>query len=76
MVVINQNKAIEIAKDKIRAWREVEFKKNDLAIQNALVDGVDNTILVERRDYLRGLTSHCDNKTVEELLTLIAELGC
>ena len=76
MIVINQDKAIEIAKNRIRAWREAEFKKNDLAIQNALVDGTDTTALIERRDYLRGLTSQCDNKTVDELLILINELGC
>lgn len=75
MVSINHNKAIEIVKDKIRIWREAEFKKNDLAIQNALVDGTDTTALIERRDYLRGLTSQCNNKTADELLTLINELG-
>ena len=76
MVAINKEKAIEIAKNKIRAWREAEFKKNDLAIQNALVDGTDTTALIERRNYLRDLTSQCDNKTVDELLILINELGC
>lgn len=76
LIKINQDKAIEIAKNKIRVWRESEFKKNDLAIQNALVDGADTTALIERRDYLRNLTSQCDNKTVDELLILINELGC
>ena len=41
MIVINQAKAIEVTKGKIRAWRDGEFKKNDIAIQNALVDGSD-----------------------------------
>ena len=36
MIVINNEKAIEVAKNKIRVWRENEFKKNDLDIQNAL----------------------------------------
>lgn len=75
MIVINNEKAIEIAKNKIRVWRESEFKKNDLAIQNALVDAVDTTALIERRDYLRDLTSQCENKTVDELLELIKTLG-
>ena len=75
MIVINNNKAIELVKDKIRMWREAEFKKNDLAIQNALVDGIDTTALIERRDYLRNLTSQCNNKTLEELKSLINELG-
>ena len=75
MIVINNEKAIEIAKNKIRVWRESEFKKNDLAIQNALVDASDTTALIERRDYLRDLTNQCNSKTVDELLQLIKTLG-
>ena len=75
MIIINNEKAIEIAKNKIRVWREDEFKKNDLAIQNALVDGSDTTTLIERRDYLRDLTNQCNSKTVEELKTLMIDLG-
>ncbi len=48
MILINNDKAIEVAKNKVRVWREAEFKKNDLAIQNALVDGSDMTALVAR----------------------------
>lgn len=75
MIVINNEKAIEVAKNKIRAWREKEFKKNDLDIQNALVDNKDTTEFIKRRDYLRDLTSQCENKTVDELLELIKTLG-
>ncbi len=75
MIVINNEKAIELAKNKIRVWRESEFKKNDLAIQNALVDGSNTTALIERRDYLRDLTNQCNGKTVAELLELIKTLG-
>ena len=75
MITINQDKAIEIAKNKIRVWRENEFKKNDLDIQNALVDNIDTTEFIKRRDYLRDLTSQCENKTVDELLELIKTLG-
>lgn len=75
MIQINNTKAIEIAKDKIRVWRDSEFKKNDLAIQNALLEGTDTTELVKRRDYLRDLTKACEGKSVEELKVLITELG-
>jgi hypothetical protein len=75
MIKINQEKAIELVKDKIRVWREAEFKKNDLAIQNALVDGSDTTELIVRRDWLRNLTKECENKTVQELKDLMSELG-
>ena len=75
MIVINNEKAIEIAKNKIRVWRESELKKNDLAIQNALVDGSNTTALIERRDYLRDLTNQCNSKTLEQLLSIIKTLG-
>ena len=75
MIKINQEKAIELVKDKIRAWRESEFKSNDLKIQNALVDGSDTTELIARRDWLRNLTKECENKTVQELKDLMIDLG-
>lgn len=75
MIVINQAKAIEVVKGKIRAWRDGEFKKNDIAIQNALVDGSDTSELIARRDYLRDLPSSCDGKSLDELKALMLELG-
>ena len=74
MIQINNDKAIELTKEKIRAWRNAEFTKNDVAIQNALVDGSDTTDLVARRDYLRDLPASCDGKTLDELKTLMIEL--
>ena len=75
MIVINQAKAIEVVKGKIRTWRDAEFKKNDVAIQNALVDGSDTAEFVARRDYLRDLPSQCDGKSLDELKALMLELG-
>lgn len=75
MIKINQEKAIELVKNNIRAWREAEFKKNDIAIQNALVDGLDTTELITRRDYLRDLPNQCENKSIDELKLLMTELG-
>ena len=75
MIVINNEKAIEIAKDKIRDWRESEFKKNDIAIQNALVDGSSTALLIEYREYLRNLPSTCDGKSLEELSAILNEIG-
>ena len=74
MIVINNEKAIEIAKDKIRVWRDSEFKKNDIAIQNALLDGSDTTELIARRDYLRDLPSSCDGKSIEELTVILNDI--
>lgn len=75
MIVINNEKAIELAKNKIRVWRDNEFKKNDLAIQNALVEKLETTLLIQRRDYLRDLPSQCDNKSIDELLLFIRDIG-
>lgn len=75
MILINNDKAIELTKEKIRIWRNAEFAKNDIAIQNALVDGTDTTDLVARRDYLRDLPASCDGKTLDELKALMMELG-
>ncbi|MFY4844587.1 hypothetical protein ACOTVP_08620 [Aliarcobacter butzleri] len=75
MIVINNEKAIEISKDKIRVWRDSEFKKNDIAIQNALVDGSDTTELIAKRDYLRDLPAICDGKSIGELKEILSEIG-
>ena len=74
MIKINQDKAIALVKDKIRVWREAEFKKNDIAIQNALVDGSDTSALIARRDYLRDLPSSCDGKSIEELTVILNDI--
>ena len=75
MILINNDKAIEVAKNQIRTWRDGEFKKNDLAIQNALVDGSDTTELIARRDYLRDLPSKCEGKDIDELKLLLDTLN-
>lgn len=77
MIQINEAKAIDITKEKIRAWRDVEFAKNDIKLQNAIVDG-NETVKAEaitRRDYLRNLTDECNNRTIDELKSLLIELN-
>lgn len=75
MIVINNDKAIELTKNKIRVWRETEFAKNDIAIQNALLDGADTTELVARRDYLRDLPATCEGKSLDELKAILEGLA-
>ena len=75
MIVINNEKAIEIAKDKIRAIREPMFKKLDLDFQRALEQGSDTTEIVKEKQRLRDLTDSVNGKTVEELLVILNELG-
>ena len=74
MIVINNEKAIEIAKDKIRAIREPKFKQLDLAFQRALETGSDTTLIVQEKQRLRDLTDLANDKTVEELLVILKEL--
>ena len=75
MIVINNEKAIEIAKDKIRVIREPMFKKLDLDFQRALDTGSDTTSIIQEKQRLRDLTDLANNKTVEELLVILEELG-
>lgn len=77
LIKINNEKAIEITKEKIRTWREEQFKVNDIKLQNALVDGDETARLeaVEYRDYLRDLPAQCDGKNLDELKTLMSKLG-
>ena len=74
MIVINNEKAIEIAKDEIRAIREPKFKQLDLDFQRALETGSDTTLIVQEKQRLRDLTDLANDKTVEELLVVLEEL--
>ena len=74
MIVINNEKAIEIAKEKIRVIREPKFKQLDLDFQRALETGSDTTLIVQEKQKLRDLTDLANNKTVEELLVILKEL--
>ena len=75
MITINNEKAIEVAKDKIRVIREPMFKKLDLDFQRALETGLDTTEIVKEKQKLRDLTDSVNGKTVEELLVILNELG-
>ena len=74
MIKINQDKAIEIAKEKIRAIREPMFAKLDIEFQMALEKGLDTTEIVAEKQRLRDLTDLANDKTVEELLVILQEL--
>lgn len=76
LIKINNEKAIEIIKEKIRQWREIKFKENDIKLQNALVDGNETARLeaVEYRDYLRDLPAQCEGKSLDELKMILSSL--
>ena len=74
LIKINQDKAIEITKEKIRAIREPMFTKLDVEFQMALEKGIDTSSIVAEKQRLRDLTDSANNKTVEELLVILQEL--
>ena len=74
MIVINNEKAISIAKEKIRVIREPKFKQLDLDFQRALESVSDTTLIVQEKQRLRDLTDLANDKTVEELLIILKEL--
>ena len=74
LIKINNEKAIEITKDKIRAIREPMFAKLDVEFQMALEKGTDTSSIVAEKQRLRDLTDLANNKTVDELLVILQEL--
>ena len=74
LIKINNEKAIEITKEKIRALREPMFSKLDVEFQIALEKGLDTSDIVAEKQRLRDLTDLANNKTVDELLVILQEL--
>ena len=74
MIVINNEKAIEIAKDKIRAVRDPKLSALDIEFQKALETGADTIAIVEAKNELRDMTKIADGKTVPELIVILNEL--
>ena len=74
LIKINNEKAIEITKEKIRAIREPMFTKLDVEFQIALEKGTDTSDIVAEKQRLRDLTDLANNKTVDELLVILQEL--
>ena len=74
LIKINQDKAIEITKEKIRAIREPMFTKLDVEFQIALEKGLDTTKIVAEKQRLRDLTDSANGKTPDELLLILKQL--
>lgn len=75
MIVINNDKAIEITKNKIRADRDPKLQALDVEFQKALETGADTTTIVAQKQVLRDATDEADGKTPEELKVIIDSLG-
>lgn len=75
MITINNTKAIEITKDKIRAYREPKLQALDVEFTRALEQGQDTSSIVAEKQRLRDLPEQADGKSVEELKSLLDDLG-
>ena len=75
MITINNTKAIEVAKNKIRTVRDEQLKKQDIEFQKALELGSDTAPIVAEKQRLRDLPTVAEGKTVEELKVILTDLG-
>lgn len=74
MILINQNKAIEITKDKIRDYRSPILSSLDIEFQKALESGSDTSIIVTKKQELRDMTMLADGKNIDELKIILDNL--
>lgn len=75
MITINQDKAIEVAKDKIREYRNPLLYQLDIEIMKNITDAEKLAEIETEKQKLRDMTKEADGKTVEELQILLAEIG-
>ena len=74
LIKINNEKAIDITKERIRTIREPMFTKLDVEFQIALEKGLDITEVVAEKQRLRDLTDSANDKTPDELLLMLKQL--
>jgi len=74
MIKINNTKAIEIAKEKIRAYRKPKLEALDVEFNRALETNTDTTSIVTKKQELRDMTALADGKSVDELKVIVGGL--
>ncbi len=75
MIVINNEKAIEVAKNKIREYRNPILSQLDIEIMKNITDAEKLAEIEAEKQKLRDMTKEAEGKTVEELQILLAEIG-
>ena len=73
MININEDKALEITKEAIRANRKPKLEALDVEFQKALETNADTTEIVAKKQELRDSTNI--SGTVEELKVIIDNLA-
>lgn len=74
MITINTNKAVEITKEAIRAYRKPLLEALDVDYTRATEVGADTTQIVADKQVLRDMTDTADGKNVDELKAIIDNL--
>lgn len=74
MIQINNTKAVEITKDKIRAYREPKLAELDVEFNRALETGADTTTIVAKKQELRDMPTQADGKSNDELKAIVDSL--
>lgn len=75
MIKIDNIKAIEVAKNKIREYRNPLLSQLDIEIMKNITDAKKLAEIEAEKQKLRDMTKETDGKTVEELQILLAEIG-
>ncbi len=75
MIKIDNTKAIEVANDKIREYRNPLLSQLDIEIMKNITDAKKLAEIEAEKQKLRDMTKETDGKTVEELQILLAEIG-
>jgi len=77
MIQINELKAQEITKERIRRYRDPLLAEQDVLFQREMEKGpaADTAAIVAKKQELRDLPAMADGKTVEELKQIHIDLG-
>jgi hypothetical protein len=75
MITVNTNKATEITKEAIRAYRKPLLESLDVDYTRAVEVGGDTTSIVADKQVLRDMTDTADGKSVDELKAIVDGLG-
>jgi hypothetical protein len=74
MITINQDKATDITKDAIRAYRKPLLEALDVDYTRATEVGGDTSAIVASKQTLRDMPATADGKNVDELKAIVEGL--
>ena len=75
MITINNDKAIEITKDKIREYRKPKLEALDVEVMRNIANQDKLQEIEAQKQELRDMTTMADGKSVDELKDILNNLG-